>query len=76
MENSPRTAQGGQVFDLVVTVACDIVASGFIARGAQLIEQHAPEAGVAAVGLGVVALFFTGVSIYHFDRFLQPRPPA
>lgn len=71
-----QKVEGGQVFDLVMSIACALIASGFAARAVQLVEQHAPEAGAAAVGLGVVAVAMTGLSIYSFNRFIKPPSDA
>lgn len=75
MENGSheQEVEGGQVFDLAMSVVFAIVAAGFAARGIQLIEEHAPDAVGAAAGLGFAAVLLTSVSIASAYRFNGPR---
>ena len=72
LHGGEQESRGGQTFDLLVTLGCSAVAGLFGERAYDALANHIPEAGVAASGLGVVAVAFTAIAIYHFDRFRQP----
>jgi hypothetical protein len=72
LHGGEQESRGGQTFDLLVTLGCTAVAGLFGERAYDAVAHHIPEAGVAASGLGFVALTFTGIAIYHFDRFRRP----
>lgn len=64
---SPEAERG---FDFITFLACSGVSALFAEQAYEALANHIPEAGVAAGGLGTVAVIFGGLAIrqYRFAR--------
>ncbi len=60
------------MIDAIGSVVSAVLAAYMIAYAINLVEEHAPDAAGAAGALGMMALFFTGLSIYEWHQFRKP----